>query len=352
MAGWYIYTGDGRKKPEDRDKLPPAPPWRSFAVQTAAQDATAPAADRLPPGLEKHFFQVDEAEKALVNAALYLRRPLLVTGPAGSGKSTLAEAVAFELDLGEVLMWPITSRSTLRAGLYEYDAIHRLQDTNSGSHAAHPEQAAEAPPIGKYITLGPLGTALADSTPRRPRVLLIDEIDKSDIDLPNDLLHVFETGRFDIPELVRYDKESVRVLKWDSKDAQDTLEVRQGHVLCREFPLVVLTSNGERELPAPFMRRCLHLEMNAPDSEKLVRIVQAHLQELDPEQLADVTKLAGDLQKRRADKGEYVATDQLLNAVYLMLQEPRVELEAVLRETKEPRTLLDFILRTIGRFER
>ncbi|MFM6814789.1 MAG: AAA family ATPase, partial [Dolichospermum sp.] len=112
----------------------------------------------------------------------------------GTGKTSLAYAVAYELGLGEVLHWPITTRTTLKDGLYSYDAIGRLQDAKDKDK----DNLAE---IGKYINLGSLGTALLPS--EKPRVLLIDEIDKSDIDLPNDLLHIFEEGEFEIPELRR-----------------------------------------------------------------------------------------------------------------------------------------------------
>src|SRR5262249_15133431 len=163
-------------------------------------------------------YQSTPEEVELVNAALYLRRPLLVTGKPGTGKSTLVNAVAYELGLGPVLSWSITSRSTLQEGLYRYDAIARLQQaslvdrlrqsgqegrtTETDQDDRDTESAANDPTdIGQFIRLGPLGTALLPA--ERPRALLIDEIDKSDIDLPNDLLHVFEEGRFEIPELVR-----------------------------------------------------------------------------------------------------------------------------------------------------
>ena len=124
----------------------------------------------------------------------------------------------YELKLGPVLYWPINSRSTLTEGLYGYDAIGRLHETSvqqasaAGSgdtHAGESEKHGTPPDIGSYITLGPLGTALLPSD--RPRVLLIDEIDKGDIDLPNDLLNIFEEGRYTIPELARLAERQPRV---------------------------------------------------------------------------------------------------------------------------------------------
>src|SRR5262249_24910117 len=130
-------------------------------------------------------YKASDNERELVNAAMVLRRPLLMTGKPGNGKSTLAYAVAWELNLGPVLRWPITTRATLQEALYRYDAVERLRDASMAG-------AGSAPQIGDYIRLGPLGTALIPA--QRPRVLLIDEIDKSDIDLPNDLLNVLEEG--------------------------------------------------------------------------------------------------------------------------------------------------------------
>ena len=119
-----------------------------------------------------------------------------------------------------------------------------------------------APDITDYLTLGPLGTALLPT--RRPRALLIDEIDKADIDLPNDLLNVFERGEFEIPELARLGgSHDIR----EAPPGTERFAIRDGYVRCAQFPFVVLTSNGERDFPAAFLRRCIRLRMPPPDVE-------------------------------------------------------------------------------------
>lgn len=211
----------------------------------------------------------------MVNAALYLRRPLLITGRPGTGKSSLAYAVARELGWGSVLRWSITSRSALQQGLYFYDAVARLQEASLQTNAVPgvPAATSSIPDIGRFIRLGPLGTALLPT--RCPRVLLIDELDKSDIDLPNDLLNIFEEGEYIIPELQRLrTQEPVQVLPYDG---EDLVPVVEGRVRCNTFPFVVITSNGEREFSGPFLRRCLRLKLNPPDPTKLARILDAHL---------------------------------------------------------------------------
>jgi MoxR-like ATPase len=159
------------------------------------------------------------------------------------------------------------------------------------------------------VRLGPLGTALLPWAV--PRVLLIDEIDKSDVDLPNDLLNVMEEGEFDIPELARAARTTPRVAV-QTYDLGGSAEVSDGRVRCREFPITIMTSNGEREFPPAFLRRCIRLDLPEPDEKRLTRIVQAHLG-------AEATREADDLVARflaRRERGE-LATDQLLNAVYL-----------------------------------
>jgi len=318
---WWIFGGDGGDAQERLQRLPDEPPWRRFDEEARTKRG-------------KHFISRPE-EIDMVNAALYLRRPLLVTGKPGVGKTSLTYAVAEDLGLGKVLRWSITTSTTLKEGLYHYDAIARLQDASLKQVEARAEAAQETdkttpPPIGHYLRLGPLGTAFATSQKKRPRVLLIDEIDKSDIDLPNNLLHIFEEGEFTIPELERMPGEEACILPCDAPEKpveKDYINVKRGKVRCEAFPLVVMTSNAEREFPPAFLRRCLKLDMGLPDDKALKDIVKAHLfgpgtpgyGRLQGEFEAKIDQLIKDFLERRNDT-QNLAADQLLNAIYMVLR--------------------------------
>jgi MoxR-like ATPase len=293
----------GGAEPHDGiDKLPPPPPWRDFGRRERAQRG------------KTYFAGAHEIE--LVNAALYLRRPLLVTDPPGVGKTSLAYAVAWELKLGEVLVWPINTRSTLQHGLYDYDAIGRVHEASVRSRPDEPKDASrdEIEDIGRFIRLGPLGTALLGGTSSRPRVLLVDEIDKGDLDLPNDLLNAFEEGEFEVRELARIRGSREAVV--GTHDGETT-KVLNGKVKCDTFPLVFLTSNGEREFPPAFLRRCLRLNIDIPGPGELATIVRNHLG-ADPRFESAITRLIAEFVEQR--NNQMLATDQLLNAIFLTIQ--------------------------------
>jgi MoxR-like ATPase len=314
MSDWKIFQGNNTPPHNRLRELPPPPVWRSFGGVTTSPKPSDPLFQNAYWRAEEERgtrFRIDNSQKntirEAINAALYLRRPLLLTGRAGTGKSSLAHAVAYELQMGPLLKWSVTSRTTLKDGLYEYDALERLREVHRIERGQEPASNSGMD-IGNFFTLGPLGTALYPTD--WPRALLIDEIDKADLDLPNDLLNIFEDGRFLIPELERF--ESQPVVKVGATDTLngERLAVERGRVRCRQFPFVVLTSNGERDFPAPFLRRCVRVRIDDPTEDQLAEIVESHLgsglrvaaSSLITEFLADSSKLA---------------TDQLLNAVYL-----------------------------------
>jgi MoxR-like ATPase len=315
MNDWRIF--EARVRPHDGlARLPPPPPWRRSSVAASPVKQERPPFDLEAEKLLGEPIRLSDHVVRAVNAALYLRRPLLVTGKPGVGKSSLAYAVAYQLRMGPVLKWPITSRTTVKSGLYDYDAVGRLQD----------EQKQE---LGQYFRLGALGTALYSTA--WPRVLLIDEIDKGDLDLPNDLLNVLEDGYFEIPELARAKHQAAEVKVHGSKGR---VMIQSGEVRCEQFPFIVMTSNGEREFPAPFLRRCIRITIPQPLFPELKEIVNAHIQT----QLAAAPPGAVDNMIEeflRLRETQDLATDQLLSAAFLVLGDGRSTAEAPSAESED-----------------
>ncbi len=195
-----------------------------------------------------------------VNLAIWLRRPLLLMGEPGCGKTRLAEAVAYELHKEQMnkhyFRWDIKSTSQAKEGLYRYDAIRRLRD-------AQVQQDQDLNPK-KYVRLGELGKAfLRQANGEVPNVVLIDEIDKADIDFPNDLLLELDKQEFVIEE------------------------TRQ-RLRAKSKPIVLITSNREKELPPAFLRRCLFHEIKFPEKDRLAEIVSSHFDQVDDELLNKV----------------------------------------------------------------
>jgi MoxR-like ATPase len=350
---WNVFKGSGDPH-DDIDGIPDPPAWRAFDGKDSKEDRG-----------KDYIIRPNEID--MVNAALYLRRPLLVTGKPGTGKTSLAFRVAYELKLGELLYWPITSRSTLEEGLYRYDAIGRAQDKNFSNEPKDKQEALKN--IVKYLQLGPLGTAFL---PRnrdkkkpeetevksrgkekeakvKPRALLIDEIDKGDIDLPNNLLHLFEEGRFKIRELERISGELPDAEIRTADEGNIKVNISGGVVQCDMFPFVIMTSNGEREFPPAFLRRCVRLHMKEPKEAELAKIVEAHFNSTyDKEN--KVLEQAKDLIKeffklREKNQREALATDQLLNVIYLLSRGPNNF------DTKECNELIEQILKPLASSE-
>ncbi len=366
MNDWRIFEGD-RRRPHNairnKGRFPAPPNWRCFSTfpeelvkedrQYWANLRKLAAKNKRERERGRKFFirsgytkaakgrrsqksvEIDEEHLKdyarvidAVNAALYLRRPLLVTGRPGSGKTSLAYAIAYQLKLAPVLLWSITARSTLQEGLYQYDAISRLQDAQL-QQQPNPNPKPSYTNIGQYIRLGPVGTAFVPS--QYPRVLLIDEIDKSDINLPNDLLNLFEEGEFGISELVRISKQGDKKQLVESADGLD-VTITEGKVRCCAFPLVVMTSNGERDFPPAFLRRCLRIRMPDPDEDDLKEIVKSHLEDEGIYRTfkASIEKAIADYTDEQDNQEGNLATDQLLNFVHMLTHKAERDLKEIL----------------------
>jgi MoxR-like ATPase len=311
MTNWKIFAGS-RVPHDGLRELSFPPPWRRSSVQEKPEKPAAPPFDLEAERDRGEPILLGEEVQRAVNASLFLRRPLLITGKPGVGKSSVISAVAYELRMGPVLRWPITSRSTVKNGLYEYDAIGRLQAQQANDPTSE---------LGDFLRLGPLGTALYETS--WPRALLIDEIDKGDLDLPNDLLNLVEEGEFEIPELMRAKDEVVSVRLHAS---EHKVQIRKGRVTCKQFPFIAMTSNGEREFPAPFLRRCIRITIPPPTREDLSHIVRAHLDRyLNDQTRSQVNTLIDDFLKRQ--ETQELATDQLLNAVFVVFGDGRQQMD-------------------------
>ena len=216
-----------------------------------------------------------------VNAAIVLEKPLLIKGEPGTGKTVLAEAVADSLG-AELISWHIKSTTKAQQGLYEYDAVARLRDSQLGD-----PRVGE---INHYIRRGKLWQAFAAE--RRP-VLLIDEIDKADIEFPNDLLLELDRMEFDVYETGE-------------------------RVKARQRPVVIITSNNEKELPDAFLRRCFFHYIRFPDKAEMQAIVKLHYPDLKERLLGEAMELFFEL---RAVEGlrKKPSTSELLDWIRLLL---------------------------------
>ncbi|MDP1984133.1 MAG: MoxR family ATPase, partial [Sulfuritalea sp.] len=234
-----------------------------------------------------------------VNAAITLQRPLLIKGEPGTGKTMLAEEVAGALGV-PLLQWHIKSTTKAQQGLYEYDAVSRLRDSQLGDE--------KVKDIGNYIVKGVLWQAFEQG---KPSVILIDEVDKADIEFPNDLLRELDRMEFHVYET----RETVRAV------------VR---------PIVIITSNNEKELPDAFLRRCFFHYIKFPDPETMRAIVEVHFPDLKGRLVAEALKIFYDMREVPGLKKK-PSTSELLDWLKLLLNEDIGP--ETLRET-DPRKLI------------
>ena len=237
--------------------------------------------------------------KTAVNAAIVLERPLLVKGEPGTGKTVLAREIALALGT-PIIEWHIKSTTKAQQGLYEYDAVARLRDSQLGDKRVHD--------IANYIRRGKLWEAF--TAPERP-VLLIDEIDKADIEFPNDLLQELDRMEFFVYE---------------------TGETVKAH----RRPIVIITSNNEKELPDAFLRRCFFHYIKFPDAETMQAIVDVHFPGIKKRLVSEALNIFFELRDVPGLKKK-PSTSELLDWLKLLLNED-IDVEA-LRE-RDPRKVI------------
>lgn len=218
-----------------------------------------------------------------VNAAVVLQKPLLLKGEPGTGKTQLAEALAKSLD-AELLSWNIKSTTKAQQGLYEYDAVSRLRDSQLGNDKVHD--------IKNYIRPGKLWEAF---TSEQRAILLIDEIDKADIEFPNDLLHELDRMAFDVYETGE-------------------------RVVATQRPIVLITSNNEKELPDAFLRRCFFHYIRFPDEHTLRDIVSVHYPDIQKNLVSEALQTFFGVRELSALKKK-PSTSELLDWIRLLLAE-------------------------------
>lgn len=236
-----------------------------------------------------------------VNLAIYLERPLLLKGEPGCGKTQLALAVADEFGL-PLESWYVKSTSRARDGLYTYDAVGRLRDAQlAGSNRLTEEQIRKADDPATYVRWGPLGRAFRS---QQRTVVLIDEIDKADIDFPNDLLLELDKQQFLVEETGEEIKAQVP-------------------------PIVFITSNDEKDLPDAFLRRCLFHFVEFPDHNRLVQIILARFpsapEELVNQAVSRFISLREDMKRDKGEAGKKVSTSELIDWFQVLRRYPKDE---------------------------
>ncbi|MDJ0676825.1 MAG: MoxR family ATPase [Calothrix sp. MO_167.B42] len=250
-----------------------------------------------------------------VNLAIYLQRPLLLRGEPGCGKTKLAIAVAYELGL-DFEAWYVKSTSRAKDGLYIYDTVGRLRDAQlAASDSLKPEEKQRFDDPASYVRLGPLGRAFQNE---KPTVVLIDEIDKADIDFPNDLLLELDEQLIKIEEVRVGDRE---------------MEIN-----AKTPPIVFITSNDEKDLPDAFLRRCLFHYVHFPTDKQIAQIVKNRFpqiaEELSNKAISRFMELRELMYGQTGKFSKNVSTSELLDWIRVLKRDP---LEEVLNKLEGKR---------------
>jgi MoxR-like ATPase len=245
----------------------------------------------------KPYFPDEKLRKA-VNMAIALKRPLLLKGDPGCGKTRLAEAVAYAVHGENYLKhalyfeWNIKSSSKVSEGIYTFDHIKRLRDAQLDQI----NKTKVSDDLSLYIEKGALAKSFEASKKGKPTILLIDEIDKADIDFPNDLLLELDQKRFEIPELKQ-------------------------NITAEESPIIFITSNDEKDLPPAFLRRCLFHYVEFPEKNDLLKIVKANFDDFNKDILNKALEkfeiLRGKMQSNN-NAEKRVSTSELIDWIYLI----------------------------------
>lgn len=265
-------------------------------------------------------YLTNPALESAVNCALVLQKPLLVRGEPGTGKTLLAEAVA-ESQQAPLISWHVKSTTRAQEGLYHYDTVQRLYDSRFGDH--------DVRDISEYIHMGPVGKAF--KSPQRA-VLLIDEIDKADLEFPNDLLHELDRMRFTVAET--------------------------GEVVAAEHrPIVIITSNAEKELPDAFLRRCVFHFIDFPEPDLMARIVEVHQPDVNQQLLDQALEVfyairGMDRLRKKPSTSELVDWIAMLQAIELNEVSLSAEMPFLGTLLKKEQDLASFLDATSGGFRR
>jgi MoxR-like ATPase len=276
---WSIFTGSGAQT-DFLKNLPPAAPWRFPGGRADLGQCPWSDAELESEAAAAKLYSLDPESPedssliVAVNLALYLRKPLLLVGDAGTGKSRLISAVSHELKLGPVLRWNLNSRSSVDSGVCDYDAVERF----ARSHGNNADDARAS----QYVTLGPLGLALG--APGWPRALLIDELDKADVDFPDDLLNLIDSGSFSVREIVRSGEARAsfcpRTGRRTDRDGSDLIPMVNGVVQCGPYPFIIMTANEDMDFSAAFKRRCIEYRMPKMTTARAERILSKQIASL------------------------------------------------------------------------